>query len=144
MRTMQEALYTGLTPKIVLTFQEPINPIRLKPQRLEIVLNTAPLIDTGMRLIIYCIDVFIFKNWSVTLYQSFIGHLLLCVCLHASLVVPCDSELCQMGWYAPMPIINGSVVYRIKVVSNGQGLNVPENRYVCVCVNVTGIQCPYG
>ncbi|XP_067084738.1 cation channel sperm-associated auxiliary subunit gamma-like [Osmerus mordax] len=95
LRTMQEALYTGLTPKIVLTFQEPINPRRLKPQRLQFVLNTAPLLDT----------------------------------------VPCDSDLCQLGWYAPMPIINGSVVYRIKVMSNGQGQNVPPNNFA---VNVNG------
>lgn len=49
--------------------------------------------------------------------------------------VPCDSDLCQLGWYAPMPILNGSVVYRVQVVSNGQGQLVPERRSVTtVCV----------
>lgn len=45
---MLEALLTGLTPDIVLTFQEPIHPTRLKPQRLQIILTTAPLLDNGV------------------------------------------------------------------------------------------------
>ncbi|XP_045080275.1 cation channel sperm-associated protein subunit gamma-like isoform X3 [Coregonus clupeaformis] len=94
-RAIQEALLTGLTPNVVLTFQEPVHPIRLKSQRLQIILTTAPLLDS----------------------------------------VPCDSDLCQLGWYAPMPILNGSVVYRVQVVSNGQGQLVPERSFA---VNVNG------
>ncbi|KAM6969964.1 cation channel sperm-associated auxiliary subunit gamma-like [Aplochiton taeniatus] len=94
-RAIQEAFLTGLSPIIILTFQEPIHPTRLKPQRLETMLNTAPLKDS----------------------------------------VPCDSDLCQMGWYAPMPILNGSVVYRVKVVSNGQGKVVPDESF---SMNING------
>ncbi|XP_035635846.1 cation channel sperm-associated auxiliary subunit gamma-like isoform X1 [Oncorhynchus keta] len=94
-RAIREALLTGLTPNVVLTFQEPVHPIRLKSQRLQIILTTAPLLDS----------------------------------------VPCDSDLCQLGWYAPMPILNGSVVYRVQVVSNGQGQLVPERSFA---VNVNG------
>uniref|UniRef100_A0A673WBK1 Uncharacterized protein n=1 Tax=Salmo trutta TaxID=8032 RepID=A0A673WBK1_SALTR len=92
-RAILEALLTGLTPNVVLTFQEPVHPIRLKSQRLQIILTTAPLLDSGV-----------------------------CACV-------------SLGWYAPMPILNGSVVYRVQVVSNGQGQLVPERRSVTtVCL----------
>ncbi|KAL0994659.1 hypothetical protein UPYG_G00125430 [Umbra pygmaea] len=91
---IQEALLTGNSPNVVLTIQEPVNPTHLKPQRLQIILSTAPLLD-----------------------------------------IPCDSELCQLGWYAPMPILNGSVVYRAQVLSSGLGQHVPERSYA---VNVNG------
>uniref|UniRef100_A0AAY5K539 Cation channel sperm associated auxiliary subunit gamma n=1 Tax=Esox lucius TaxID=8010 RepID=A0AAY5K539_ESOLU len=98
-RAIREALLTGLIPNVVLTFQEPVHPTRFKPQRLQTILTTAPLLDS----------------------------------------VPCDSNLCQLGWYAPMPILNGSVVYRVQVVSNGQGQLVSEKSYA---VNVNGYVRP--
>lgn len=41
----------------------------------------------------------------------------------------CDSEeVCHMSWFAPMPIMNGSVVMDILVESNGLGLDIEEKR----------------
>ncbi|XP_078146236.1 cation channel sperm-associated auxiliary subunit gamma-like [Centroberyx gerrardi] len=90
-----EAHFTDLIPTVAVTIQEPVHPSRLKPQRLEIVLTTAPLVDS----------------------------------------VPRESDICQMSWYAPMPILNGSVVYRVKVASSGLGRNLPEKSFA---VNVNG------
>ncbi|XP_062411327.1 cation channel sperm-associated auxiliary subunit gamma-like [Sardina pilchardus] len=81
---MRKALFIGLNPSLILSIVEPVHPTLLKPQRLNIIMTSAPLHDD----------------------------------------VPCDSELCQFGWYVPMPIVNGSVVYRVKVMSNGQGFIV--------------------
>lgn len=38
---------TGLTPKAVVTFQEPTHPTHLKPQRLEVELSVTSLSDSG-------------------------------------------------------------------------------------------------
>ncbi|XP_030638890.1 cation channel sperm-associated protein subunit gamma-like [Chanos chanos] len=91
----QMALMTGLTPEVTLIIQEPTHPVHLKPQRLHLVLTTAPSQDN----------------------------------------VSCDSNFCQFGWYAPMPMLNGSVVYRVKVNSNGVGQEVPEKSF---SINVNG------
>ncbi|XP_048101972.1 cation channel sperm-associated auxiliary subunit gamma-like isoform X2 [Alosa alosa] len=95
-KAMQKALFIGLNPSAILSVVEPVHPTLLKPQRLNIIMTSAPLHDD----------------------------------------VPCDSELCQFGWYVPMPIVNGSVVYRMKVMSNGQGFHVPEKSFA---LNVNGI-----
>lgn len=39
---------TGLTPKAVVTFQEPTHPSHFKPQRLEVELSVASLSDNGV------------------------------------------------------------------------------------------------
>lgn len=54
--------------------------------------------------------------------------LLVCVCL-----ATCGSEMCEFSWYAPMPIINGSVVYRVKVKSTEMGSQqLHEKRWVYI------------
>ncbi|MBN3318432.1 CTSRG protein, partial [Atractosteus spatula] len=83
---VREAYLTGLQPVVTVIFQEPVHPVRQKPQRLEAWLSTAPVLDD----------------------------------------VRCGSELCSLGWYAPMPLLNGSVVYRVLVSSNGQGHPIPD------------------
>ncbi|XP_054854928.1 cation channel sperm-associated auxiliary subunit gamma-like [Eublepharis macularius] len=47
----------------------------------------------------------------------------------------CDSELCQMCWYTPMPIMNGSVVMAVTVKSNNLGFLVNTKR---AFVNING------
>ncbi|XP_058614641.1 cation channel sperm-associated auxiliary subunit gamma-like isoform X4 [Onychostoma macrolepis] len=80
-RVVLEDSMTGLTPKAVVTFQEPTHPTHFKPQRLEVELSVASLLDSAT----------------------------------------CGSEMCEFSWYAPMPIINGSVVQRVKVKSIEMG-----------------------
>ncbi|XP_051950210.1 cation channel sperm-associated auxiliary subunit gamma-like [Xyrauchen texanus] len=95
-KAMLDGLLTGLTPIVIVRFQESSHPTRLKLLRLEVELKTAPLSDSA----------------------------------------PCGSKMCPFGWYAPMPIINDSVVYRLKVKSNGFGSqDVPEKSFT---INVNG------
>lgn len=47
-RVVLEDSMTGLTPKAVVTFQEPTHPSHFKPQRLEVELSVASLSDNGV------------------------------------------------------------------------------------------------
>ncbi|XP_063079668.1 cation channel sperm-associated auxiliary subunit gamma-like [Engraulis encrasicolus] len=95
---MTMGLLTGLSPVVYLTIGPPVKPTLIKPQRLELILNTGTLSDL----------------------------------LH------CASEMCSFGWYAPMPVLNGSVVYGIKIKSNGFGkVDVKDTSY---SINVNGLR----
>ncbi|XP_069042510.1 cation channel sperm-associated auxiliary subunit gamma isoform X2 [Lepisosteus oculatus] len=99
LQAVREAYLTGLQPVVTVIFQEPVHPVRQKPQRLEARLSTAPVLDD----------------------------------------VHCGSELCSLGWYVPMPLLNGSVVYRVLVSSNGQGQPIPDRSFA---LNVNGYVRP--
>uniref|UniRef100_A0A8C2EFI8 Cation channel sperm-associated protein subunit gamma n=1 Tax=Cyprinus carpio TaxID=7962 RepID=A0A8C2EFI8_CYPCA len=47
----------------------------------------------------------------------------------------CGSEMCEFSWYAPMPIINGSVVYRVKVKSIEMGSQQLHEKSFALNVN---------
>ncbi|KAM3829466.1 cation channel sperm-associated auxiliary subunit gamma [Vipera latastei] len=90
--------YSGLRPIVRVSFEEPVNPVRQKQERLRIEMKTAPH----------------------RMYDS--DH--------------CDSEeVCKMFWFAPMPFLNGSVVNRILVRTNGFGLPVLNMR---LNINING------
>ncbi|XP_059522649.1 cation channel sperm-associated auxiliary subunit gamma [Myotis daubentonii] len=44
-------------------------------------------------------------------------------------------EMCNLSWYTPMPVKNGSVVMRVDVSSNGLGPFIPNKRFL---VNING------
>uniref|UniRef100_W5NAF3 Cation channel sperm associated auxiliary subunit gamma n=1 Tax=Lepisosteus oculatus TaxID=7918 RepID=W5NAF3_LEPOC len=47
LQAVREAYLTGLQPVVTVIFQEPVHPVRQKPQRLEARLSTAPVLDDG-------------------------------------------------------------------------------------------------
>ncbi|XP_041092192.1 cation channel sperm-associated protein subunit gamma-like [Polyodon spathula] len=53
--------------------------------------------------------------------------------------VGCHSEVCSMGWYVPFPLLNGSVVYRVLVQTNGLGRHIPDKSFA---MNVDGYVRP--
>ncbi|XP_029141328.1 cation channel sperm-associated protein subunit gamma, partial [Protobothrops mucrosquamatus] len=103
-RTQQVAIrvghYSGLRPIVRVSFEEPVNPVRQKQERLRIEMMTAP-----HRMNEYC-----------------------------------DSEeVCEMFWFAPMPFLNGSVVTRVLVRTNGFGLPILNRRFY---ININGYMEP--
>ncbi|XP_051781582.1 cation channel sperm-associated auxiliary subunit gamma-like [Erpetoichthys calabaricus] len=51
----------------------------------------------------------------------------------------CSSEMCLLGWYFPLPFINGSVVYLFIIQSNGFGLDITDSMHT---LNVNGYIVP--
>ncbi|XP_039225094.1 cation channel sperm-associated protein subunit gamma isoform X1 [Crotalus tigris] len=105
-RTQQMAIrvghYSGLRPIVRVSFEEPVNPVRQKQERLRIEMMTAP------------------HRMNDSDY--------------------CDSEeVCKMFWFAPMPFLNGSVVTRVLVRTNGFGLPILNRRFY---ININGYMEP--
>ncbi|KAL7980780.1 hypothetical protein Chor_001934 [Crotalus horridus] len=97
---MKRARNGGLRPIVRVSFEEPVNPVRQKQERLRIEMMTAP--------------------------HRMNDH--------------CDSEeVCKMFWFAPMPFLNGSVVTRVLVRTNGFGLPILNRRFY---ININGYMEP--
>ncbi|XP_039616499.1 cation channel sperm-associated protein subunit gamma-like [Polypterus senegalus] len=51
----------------------------------------------------------------------------------------CSSEMCLLGWYFPLPFVNGSVVYLFIIQSNGFGLDIMDSMHT---LNINGYIVP--